>query len=136
MRYLGVDPGGRHVGLAVGEDVTRTATPLTVFPYRGAAAAARTVRDAATAHEVDLIVVGWPADADGEPTPACRRSEVLLRELEELGLAVARQPEFLSSDEARRRGRAAGLPATSPVDHLAAQVLLEEFLATRTGRPR
>lgn len=133
MRYLGVDPGGRHVGLAVGDDATRTATPLKVFLYHGAAAAARVIREAAARSAAEVIVVGWPAGADGRPTPACRRSEALLLELEALGLAAVRQAEYLTTDEARRRARAAGAPPSAPVDHLAAQVLLEEYLSSHVG---
>jgi len=46
---------------------------------------------------------------------------------------VALQPEFLSTREARQRAREAGLPPDRPVDHLAAQVILEEHLAGKRG---
>jgi RNase H-fold protein (predicted Holliday junction resolvase) len=117
----------------VGDDHTGVVTPLAVFSYRGTAAAARSVRDAAIRHRVDRIVVGWPTRADGRATPACRRSEALLAELGRLGMEAVRQPEYLSSDEARRRARAARIPSSEPVDHLAAQVLLEEYLASLSG---
>jgi hypothetical protein len=48
---------------------------------------------------------------------------------------VALQPELLSTREARLRAREAGLPAGRPVDHLAAQIILEDHLAEPGRRP-
>ncbi len=128
VRYLGVDPGGRRMGLAVGDDATGTVVPLEVLPYHGAAEAARMLARRAEELEARAIVLGLPLGADGEPTPACARSHALARELEGLGLTVMLQGEYLTTNEARRRAREAGLPAREPVDHLAAQVLLEEYM--------
>jgi RNase H-fold protein (predicted Holliday junction resolvase) len=49
----------------------------------------------------------------------------------EHGLEVVLQPELLSTREARRRAREAGLPPDRPVDHVAAQIILEDHLAAR-----
>jgi putative Holliday junction resolvase len=129
VRYLGVDPGGRRIGLAVGDDLTGVVTPLVVVSYRGVRSAARTIQRYARSHRAERVVLGLPTLADGRSTSGCRRSEALARELETLGIEVDLQREFLSSDEARRRAREAGIPSRQPVDHLAAQVLLEEYLA-------
>jgi RNase H-fold protein (predicted Holliday junction resolvase) len=74
-------------------------------------------------------VVGLPTTADGAETPACRRSHALADALRERGLEVELQPEHLSSNEARRRARDAGLDRAQAVDHLAAAVILEDFLS-------
>jgi putative transcription antitermination factor YqgF len=129
MRYLGVDPGGQRIGLAIGDDVTGIVTPLTVVSYHGVTAAADEIARVAREHESRRVVVGLPVLANGEETPACRRSRHLARELERLGFEVVLQHEFLSSDEARRRARETGIRARQPIDHIAAQVLLEEYLA-------
>jgi putative Holliday junction resolvase len=121
------------MGLAVGDDVTGIVTPLAVVAYGGALAAAKTIRQVAHEHNAECVVLGLPTSADGEPTPACRRSHTLVRELERLGMRVAFQREFLTTSEAKRRAREAGIPARKPVDHLAAQVLLEEYLATNNA---
>jgi putative Holliday junction resolvase len=131
MRFLGVDPGGKRLGLAVGDDETGIVSPLGVVEYRGVEAAVETIRAHAQRHGAERFVVGLPTTACGEPTPACRRSHALAESLAAHGLSVEFQSEHLSTNEARRRAREAGLPAGRPVDHLAAQVLLEEFLAAR-----
>ena len=129
MRYLAVDPGGKRVGLAFGDDATGVVTPLEIIAYAGLADCSRAIAAAAERHRADRVVIGLPTDADGNRTPACRRSEALARRLEERGLEVVFQPEFMTTTEARRRARETGVPRANPIDHLAAQVLLEEHLA-------
>jgi len=122
------------MGIAVGDNLTAVVTPLSVLPYDGARAAARQIAELAKIHRADCIVIGLPTNEDGERTAACARSEALATHLRELDLAVELQPEFLSTNEARRRARAAGLGRGKPVDHFAAQVVLEEFLAVRVNQ--
>ena len=124
------------MGFAVGNDRTGTASPLAVVPYEGVSAAARRIADTADRLGVDRIVLGLPTLADGSVGPAGRRSERLAEELARLGLDAVLQGEFLSTDEARRRARAAGRPRRQAVDDLAAQVILEEHLAGLENRQR
>ncbi len=129
MRYLGVDPGGKRLGLAVGDDATGVASPLRVEPCSGAREAADIVVRVLVETACAAAVIGLPTAVDGSETPACARSRALARHLEARGVTVRLQPEHLSTDEARRRARAAGRQPRAPVDDLAAQVLLEEYLA-------
>jgi len=117
------------MGLALGESATGVVTPLEVVDYHGAASAAAVLSDRVKRHTADRVVIGLPLSVDGQETPACARSWALGREVEALGIAVAYQGEFLSTNEARQRARDAGLKAGQPVDHLAAQVMLEEYLS-------
>jgi putative Holliday junction resolvase len=128
-----VDPGGSKMGLAVGDDETGVVSPHAVVKTHGVTAATEVVVDAARQVGADRVVVGVPARADGTLGPAARRSEVLAQSLRELGMEVALQPEYLSTNEARRRARAIGRPQTRPVDDLAAQIILEDYLAGRPG---
>ncbi len=116
------------MGLAIGDDFTSIATPLKILPYTGAKKAAETLRSLMGDHNVEIIVIGFPTAEDGSRTPACARSEAIARALNELGVETAFQSEFLTTNEARRRASEAGLRKSSPVDHLAAQILLEEYL--------
>lgn len=136
MRYLAVDPGGRRLGLAVGDDGTGIASALAVVPYGGITEAADLIVQRAAASGAGCVVIGLPTLEGGEETPACRRSHALAAAVSARGLTVVLQREFLTTNEARRRARAIGLPADRPVDHLAAQVLLEEYLAGAPERGR
>jgi len=116
------------MGLAVGDDITGVVSPLAVVAYTGAAAAVDVIADHARRYDAEWVVVGLPTNASGEETPACRRSHALASRLSARGFRVALQREYLSTNEARRRAREAGLAPGRPVDHVAAQVVLEEYL--------
>jgi len=123
------------VGLAVGDDRTGVVSPLEVVGYGGVAEAARLIAETAVRMGAGHVVLGLPTLADGSTGPASRRSLMLADELRILDVEVSLQGEFLTTDEARRRARAAGRPADRPVDDLAAQVLLEEFLDAQASKP-
>ena len=116
------------MGLAIGDDLTSIATPLKILPYTGAKQAAETLKAMMGDHGVTMIVIGFPTTEDGSRTAACARSEAMAKTLNDLGVETAFQAEFLTTNEARRRAADAGLRPSNPVDHLAAQILLEEFL--------
>jgi len=132
MRFLGIDPGGKRLGLALGDDVTGLASPLEVVSYQGSNRAAHLIVEAMERYCADVVVIGLPTSSDGSPTPACARSYALARALSELGVKTALQSEYLTTDEARRRARSTNRRSGQPVDDIAAQVLLEEYLE---GRP-
>lgn len=131
VRYLGIDPGGRRLGVAVGDDQTGVVTPIGTVAFTGISAAAKWIVEAAGRHRATVIVVGLPAGEDGSVGSACRRTLLLVDAIRGHGLEATTQNEFLSTDEARRRARAAGRPPTVPVDDLAAQVILEEYFSSR-----
>lgn len=131
MRFLGIDPGGKRLGLALGDDLTGFATPLEIVSYQGAEDAARRIREAMDEHGAETVVIGLPTAADGSQTPACARSHAVARALAELGVEAELQTEYLSTNEARRRARSSNRRPGLPVDDLAAQVILEEYLASR-----
>jgi putative transcription antitermination factor YqgF len=123
------------MGLAVGDDTTGVTSPLEIVPYVGVERAAQQIAARASKVGAARVVIGLPTLEDGTRGPASRRTDRLAEALESLGIDVALQSEFLSTDEARRRARAAGRPPHQPVDDIAAQVILEEHLATRAAAP-
>ena len=129
MRCLGVDPGGRRFGLALGDDRTGLVIPVGIHPYQGDETTAAHLRFEAEQRDAETIVLGLPTSQDGEETAACRRTHALAKALADLGCRVALQPEFLSTHAARERARDLGRRRSAPVDDLAAQVILEDYLA-------
>jgi len=123
------------MGLAVGDDTTGVTSPLEIVPYSGVDRAAQQIVTVAAMVGAARVVLGLPTLEDGSRGPASRRTDRLAEALEALGVEVALQSEFLSTDEARRRARAAGRSPRQPVDDIAAQVLLEEHLASRPAAP-
>ncbi len=124
------------MGLAIGDDVTGVVSPLEIVEYPGAAAAARLLANAAAGAGAVTVVIGLPTLEDGSVASGGRRTERLAEELRALGIEVALQSEFLTTNEARRRARMAGRPPRRPVDDLAALVILEEFFETHPPRSK
>jgi putative transcription antitermination factor YqgF len=131
VRYLAVDPGGRKIGFAIGDDHSGVTSPFGIEPYKGVDHAARLIARVAEESKASRVVLGWPTLEDGSAGPATRRTDLLAEALAELGVEVVLQKEFLTTNEARQRARAAGRSPRQPVDDIAAQVVLEEYLATR-----
>ena len=132
MRFLGIDPGRKRLGLALGDDLTGFAIPLEVVPYEGSVHATLLIVEAMDEYGAEIVVIGLPTSSDGSQTPACARSLALAGALADLGVETALQSEFLTTNEARRRAKSSNRKSGQPVDDIAAQVILEEYLA---GRP-
>ncbi len=120
--YLAFDFGTRRVGVASGNALTGTATPLATIEQRGDA------RDAAIAALVaewrpDELVVGVPFHPDGAPHANTARARRFARELAaRFKLPVHEVDERYTTTDARRAGAA-------DVDAAAAAIVLEQHLA-------
>jgi putative Holliday junction resolvase len=132
MRSLGIDHGEKRIGIAVTDPTGTLARPLTIVLHSSKTNDIARILELATAHAVDLIVVGQSTDEAGRPNLAGRRA---LRFAESLraatGIPVILWDESLSTQDARatrietgasrkRRARA--------VDSLAAAIMLQSFL--------
>ena len=119
--YLAFDFGTRRVGVASGNALTHTATPLATIAERGEA------RDAAIAALVaewrpDALVVGVPFHPDGAPHANTRRARAFARELaDRFGLPVHEVDERYTTTDATRSGAV-------DVDAAAAAIVLEQHL--------
>ncbi len=135
MRYLGLDLGRARIGLALADDVLRTARPLGAVVHRSArddlAAIAATARE----YEVTRAVVGLPINMDGTEGPAARHARAFAGKLSDaLALPVELFDERLSTFEAETRLRDQGFSARdrrARVDAEAAAVILQGWLDGR-----
>lgn len=137
MRYLGIDLGRARIGLALADDVLRTAQPLRVVPRRGDEADVRSLREVAQEYEVTRAVLGLPLNMDGSEGASARMSRAFAPRLEAaLGVPVELFDERLSTFEAEDRLRAQGVPARDVkgrVDAQAAAVILQGWLDGRAS---
>ena len=128
---LGVDPGARRVGVAVGDLETRVATPLEVVDARARDPVARIVELAATLGAT-MIVVGKPVGLSGRAGPAVEAQAGFVAALRgALDVPVEELDERLTTAAAERRLRTAGLSPErrkAVRDAVAAQVLLQDYL--------
>src|SRR5512139_1632232 len=105
MRYLGLDLGRATIGLALADDVLRTARPLRTVRRRGAEEDLAALRQVVEEYEVGRLVVGLPLNMDGSQGPSARMARAFADRLGALGLPVELFDERLSTFEAQSRLR-------------------------------
>lgn len=134
MIVLGVDLGDRRVGFAVSDEEERLALPSGFAAVRNLEHARDAVAAKAAAERAELLVLGNPVNMDGRPGPKSREAAVFRDMLAEAGLEVALWDERLTTSEATRLLRSAGLNRRRRkdlIDANSAQRLLESYLEFR-----
>ena len=120
--FLAFDFGTRRVGVATGNALTGTATPLTTVTAQGAARL-DAIAALVDAWRPEALVVGVPFHPDGAAHANTARARRFARELgSRFGLPVHEVDERYTTTDARRAGAA-------DVDAAAAAILLEQHLA-------
>jgi putative Holliday junction resolvase len=138
MRTLGIDLGRARIGLALADDVLRTARPLETVRHRSEGADLARIVAVAREWDVGRAVVGLPVNMDGSEGPAARHARTFAARLAEaLGVPVDLFDERLSTFEAEQRLRERGVRSRDlreRVDAEAAAVILQGWLERPGGR--
>lgn len=138
-KVLGLDIGTKTIGLAFGSVSSRIATPLLVIERSKIKADAAILAKAMAEYETVGLVVGWPLDAAGDPGPRCQAvRDVTLELLKYLPdvpvvfyderFSTVQSHSFLIEEvdmSRKKRGKI--------VDKMAAQIILQNFLAEHKG---
>jgi putative Holliday junction resolvase len=132
VRTLGVDLGRATIGLALADDVLRTARALRTIRRTRTDADLAELRAVAEDWEVSRVVLGLPLNMDGTEGDSARLARGFAPRLEEaLGVPVELFDERLSTFEAQARLRAQGFAARDQKDKIdaeAAAVILQGWL--------
>jgi putative holliday junction resolvase len=128
---LGFDFGLHHIGVAIGQEITYSASPVTTLIARDGQPRWEQITALLKQWQPDLLVVGLPFNMDGSEqslTAAARRFGNRLRG--RYGLPVEWVDERLSTVEARERLylEAHLLSRHRDLDQLAAQCILQTWL--------
>lgn len=134
LRALGIDPGTKRIGVAVG--AVGVATPLrTIQRTKDIPGDFRRLAGLADEYEVDVVVVGLPVSLDGQQRAAAQRA---LREVEMLrgclNVPVFTYDERLTTVTAERsldQLNMTGRNRRAVVDAVAASVILQGWLDRR-----
>ena len=127
-RLLALDVGSRRVGLAITDDSKLISQPMpyTVDPSE----LSRTIKELTNDYEIEKIVVGLPKTMAGKES---KQTEAVRNLINHLDLSVP----FEFFDERLTTRQAEGLArlgSTLPIDSLAAQQLLEQYLKLQSGK--
>jgi putative holliday junction resolvase len=134
---LGVDPGGRRVGIAAADHETRFARPVEVIDTATTDPVSR-IAELAGELGADEVVVGRPVGLSGRAGPAVRaQQEFVGRLAAALSIPVREFDERLTTVVAERGLRAGGgrRPARALRDAIAAQVMLQGYMDAGKGAP-
>lgn len=133
MRYLGVDPGRKRIGLAMSDPGGRLSNPYRVVERGGdQQRAAADIAELCRQEEVGEIVVGLPLNMDGSKGAAAQNAHRLAAELRRAtGLPVHLWDERLTSVTAERTMIDADLSRAKRkkrIDKVAAHLILQSYL--------
>lgn len=146
---LGVDLGEKRIGIALAEDGSSAALPLTTLRRaRTPAEDAAGLRSLIDAHGIEELVVGLPLEAAGQEGAQAAITRTWSEAIQtHLAVRVTLRDERLTSYLAEtrlgpmKRGRSGGPPSKTQrdayrarVDREAAAIILQDELDTRAGR--
>lgn len=128
MRYLGIDYGDSHIGIALGDDETTTALPLETTPNEGPLKFSAYLSGVIAREGIGAIVVGVPVMGNqyGEQKKVIEKA--IERLTESLSIPVYTADESFSSREARTL-LSDRSPSPSSDEHaIAAMLILQSYL--------
>ena len=126
---IAFDFGEKRIGTAVGQTVTRTATPLETVPVRREKPDWNAIDRLIGTWKPDALVVGLPLNMDGSEQRVTAQARRFANRLQgRAGLPVHFADERLSTREAWTRLVESGTRRGGP-DPVAAQVILEGWFA-------
>lgn len=122
---LGFDFGHKNIGIAVGQQITRTANPLGIIKARGGIPDWQTLDRHIADWAPELLLVGLPLNMDSTRGDMVTAAEKFGRRLKgRYSIDVEMVDERLSTFEAKRL-----VPPGQKTDDIAATLILETWLS-------
>lgn len=131
---LGFDYGSKRIGVAVGQELTRSAQGLRTLHNNQSGPDWPAISDLIQEWQPDLLVVGMPHSMDDRPHPLAERVQDFGKQLQQrYNLPVVWVDEKLSSLEAEARLADSGRSRShrrdkANIDKLAAAIILQTWL--------
>lgn len=136
---LGFDYGSKRIGVAVGQELTRSAQALRTLHNTSSGPDWPAISELIQEWQPELLVVGLPHNMDDSPHPLAERTLDFGKQLEQrYNLPVAWIDEKLSSVEAEERLAQSGKSRSSKrskenIDKLAAEIILQTWLNSQAN---
>lgn len=133
--FLGFDFGMRHIGYALGQKATRTATGGGTISAINGIPDWKKLDGIIKEWQPEAFIVGWPLNMDGSEQPLIQHVTQFAKSLEaHYQLPIHFIDERLTTKEARERlFTNGGYKSLTPaqVNAMAAQIILENWLQTK-----
>ena len=136
-RVLAVDPGEKHLGIAISDPTGTIASPHSVLNHVSRVIDAASIARLAEEQGAVCIVIGQALDDEGNPTPQARHAMRLADAVrEQTSLPVVLWDESGSTRAARAARIAMGVSRrkrSGHLDEIAATVILQSYLDAQAG---
>lgn len=136
MKILAVDPGDKRIGLAISDPTGTISRPLCVIEHQSRKVDAQQIVAIADRESVDLIVVGWALDSEGEVGYRARKSKRFADAVEALTNLPVRMWDESGTTQAAVQSRiemgVSRKKRQGHLDDVAASILLQDFLITNS----
>ncbi len=126
-KYLGIDYGTKHIGIAISDDTGSIAFPKIIF--ENDQTLLPRIIDLVRDENISVVVIGESRNKDGIENSVMNQARSFIADLERsLSVVVYFEPEYYSSIEARRDVDGSFSGEHSLVDAKAAAIILNRYL--------
>mgnify|MGYP001462018949 FL=1 len=128
---LGFDYGLSRIGVATGQTLTQTASPLTALPAQNGTPQWETVEQLLVEWKPDVVIIGLPLHQDGTMSDMAARAKKFGQRIHgRFGVRVAFIDEYESTHEAREHLNYSGKASDQDgkLDATAASIILARWL--------
>ena len=128
MQILAFDFGTHHIGVAVGQTVTKTSSPLAVLNVaREGKEIWNTISRLIDEWKPDRLLVGMPLNMDGTPSEMMKKVDSFFKKLQKIsGIPCELVDERLTSFEAKQLMQVDS--KDDRIDDLAAKIFLDNWI--------
>ncbi|MDB2411809.1 Holliday junction resolvase RuvX [Gammaproteobacteria bacterium] len=128
MQILAFDFGTRHIGVAVGQTITKTSSPLTILNVaREGKEFWNTISNLIDEWKPDRLLVGKPLNMDGTPSDMMKKVDPFFQKLQKISnIPCELVDERLTSFEAKQLMQKDS--KYDRIDDLAAKIFLDNWI--------
>jgi len=128
MQILAYDFGTQHIGVAVGQTITKTSSPLTILNVaREGKEIWNTISNLIDEWKPDRLLVGKPLNMDGTPSDMMKKVDPFFQKLQKISnIPCELVDERLTSFEAKQLMQTDS--KYDSIDDLAAKIFLDNWI--------
>ncbi len=103
MKHLGIDYGSAHVGVAIGDNESRVATPYETIHKKDQAEVIQALQLIIDSEEIEAIVIGFPIGMDGKAGGQAKATQKFIEQLQQVvTIPIHKEDERMTSQLAQK----------------------------------